>query len=185
MKYDRGGLMHAFDCWISNADMIFFWQPYEKDGKITKACFCQWYPSYFVLDGIRYNCAEQFMMAEKARIFGDQLTRKKILKETDPQVMKHLGREVQGFNPNIWDRKSYDVVVRGNVAKFSQNESLKKVLLETGDKALVEASPYDTIWGIGMDEEEAMRSYPHIWRGENKLGFALMEVRDILNEEKD
>lgn len=163
---------------------IYFWKPDEKEGEITKACLCQWYPCHFYVDDIKYNCAEQYMMAEKARIFGDKEIRAKILSESDPEKIKKLGREVKNFVPNIWDAISADVVVKGNYHKFSQNPNLLSYLLSTEKKVLVEASPYDKIWGIGMSEKEAYPLYPHVWKGENKLGFALMEVRDILSKMK-
>lgn len=165
------------------SDFIYFWRPDEREGK--EACFCQWFKSYFVVDGIRYNCAEQFMMAEKARLFGDMATRGKILRSTDPSEMKHLGRKVKGFVPEVWDRISSAVVVRGNVAKFRQDLWLTFILLGTENKIIVEASPYDQIWGIGMTAEDARKTNPYLWRGKNKLGFALMEVRDIIRKEAD
>ena len=186
MKYNIEGLKMAYDMWMFQCpdNFVYFWGHQEKGGKITKACFSQWYPCHFVIDGIRYNCAEQYMMAEKARLFRDEEIRKKILQATEPDVIKHLGREVRNFDAKKWDAESGAVVVRGNIAKFSQNEDLLEVLLSTEDKVLVEASPYDKIWGIGMRQAEAEKAYPHIWKGTNKLGFALMEVRDALKQEK-
>lgn len=184
MKYDIEGLKMAYDMWMFQCpnNFIYFWGHHEKGEKVTKACFSQWYTSYFIIDGIRYNCAEQYMMAEKARVFCDEETRKKILQATEPDVIKQLGREVRNFDAEKWDAVSGDVVVRGNIAKFGQNEELRKFLLATENKVLVEASPYDKIWGIGMKQAEAEKAYPHIWKGTNKLGFALMEVRDVLNQ---
>lgn len=184
MKYDIEGLKMAYDMWMFQCpnNFIYFWGHHEKGEKVTKACFSQWYPSYFIIDGIRYNCAEQYMMAEKARVFCNEETRKKILQATEPDVIKQLGREVRNFDAEKWDAVSGDVVVRGNIAKFGQNEELRKFLLATENKVLVEASPYDKIWGIGMKQAEAEKAYPHIWKGTNKLGFALMEVRDVLNQ---
>jgi len=186
MKYTLEGLKMAYDMWMFQKpdNFVYFWGHHEKGSGITKACFSQWYPCHFVIDGIRYNCAEQYMMAEKARIFRDEITRKKILQATEPDVIKQLGREVQNFDAETWDAQSGEVVIRGNLAKFGQNEGLLQVLFATEDKVLVEASPYDKIWGIGMKQSEAEKAYPHIWKGTNKLGFALMEVRDMLNQEK-
>lgn len=184
MRYTLDRLKNAYDMLHSSSSFVYFWGHEEKDGEVTKACFSQWYPCHFVIDGIRYNCAEQYMMAEKARIFHDEITRKKILQATDPSVIKKLGREVQNFDAAIWDVESYNVVVRGNVAKFSQNEDLRKVLTATGMSVLVEASPYDTIWGIGMNQADAEKVLPYRWKGSNKLGFALMKVRDEVKQIK-
>ena len=120
------------------------------------------------------------MMAEKARIFGDEETRQRIMKEEEPGIIKDLGREVKGFDPEIWDQHKFDVVVKGNLAKFGQNEKLLKFLLNTGSAILVEASPYDRVWGIGMREDNKDAKDAEKWYGINLLGFALMVVRDKL-----
>ena len=120
------------------------------------------------------------MMAEKARIFGDEETRQRIMKEEEPGIIKDLGREVKGFDPEIWDQHKFDVVVKGNLAKFGQDEKLKKFLLNTGSAILVEASPYDRVWGIGMREDNKDAKDAEKWYGINLLGFALMVVRDKL-----
>lgn len=187
MKYNMNLLKMAFDMspYMNQDDFLYFWGHQEYYGKITKACLSQWYPCHFVIEGIRYNCAEQYMMAEKARLFGDEETRIKILQSTDPMKMKKLGRKVQNFDAKMWDEESGSIVIRGNLAKFKQNPELRDFLLSTEHKTLAEASPYDTIWGIGMTEAEAKKAYPHIWRGINKLGFALMEVRDELANPKN
>lgn len=98
--------------------------------------------------------------------------------------MKKLGRKVRNYDDVTWKEKRFDVVVKGNIAKFSQNEKLQNFLLSTGDKILVEASPKDTVWGIGLDESSPEAIQPSKWKGDNLLGFALMEVRDILSEKK-
>lgn len=97
-------------------------------------------------------------------------------------AMKKLGRKVRNYDDSIWKEKRYDVVVKGNIAKFSQNEKLRSFLLSTGSKILVEASPKDTIWGIGLEESSPDALSPRKWQGENLLGFALMEVRDIISD---
>ncbi len=179
LKYTRSGLMLAVDSFFYD-DFVYFWKHEEKKGKITKACLSQWYSSTFVVDGITYNCAEQYMMAEKARIFGDEAIRSKILESSDPSVIKKLGRLVPNFDAEVWNEKSIEVVYNGNLHKFSQNKKLKDFLLSTGNSTLVEASPYDKIWGVGKGEDEADINIPHFWKGENRLGFILMEVREIL-----
>lgn len=147
---------------------------------MSKVCLSQWYQCPFVVEGQYYNCAEQYMMAEKARIFGDEEIHQQILAEYSQMAVKKLGRKVRDYDDEVWKEKRFDVVVKGNIAKFSQNEKLLDSLLSTGDKILVEASPKDTFWGIGLDESSSEAIQPRKWIGENLLGFALMEVRDIL-----
>ena len=120
------------------------------------------------------------MMAGKARIFGDPETEKKVLQSSHPKQAKELGRKVRGFDESTWIRERYRLVVDGNLAKFSQNANLTQVLLGTGKRVLVEASPYDTIWGIGLAADHPNAEKPALWKGLNLLGFALMEVRSIL-----
>ena len=157
---------------------LFFWghQP-RKDGQIGKECLSQWWPALFELDGIVYPTAEHYMMAQKARLFGDQATYEKILAAPHPGAAKKLGREVQGFDEAIWSQHRFELVIRGNLAKFGQNAELKQFLLATQARVLVEASPVDRIWGIGLAEDDPAVNEPEKWRGLNLLGFALMQVR--------
>ena len=151
---------------------VFFWQP--------PAPFGQWTRSLFTVDGIDYGCAEQWMMAQKAVLFGDAEALKKILATQDPRQHKALGRQVRGFVGAVWERERFGIVVAGNRAKFGQDEELKQTLLATGDKVLVEASPYDRIWGIGLRADDPRVHDPERWRGQNLLGQALMQVREEL-----
>lgn len=157
---------------VETATMVLFWKP--------PAIFGQWTASPFELDGQRYLCAEQFMMAEKARLFGDEVTRQKILQSTSPAEHKALGREVAGFDDARWNQCCLEIVVRGNTAKFTQNPEMKAALLATGDKLLVEASPYDRVWGVGLAADDERILDPGQWRGSNLLGEALMAVRASL-----
>ncbi|EAD6489006.1 NADAR family protein [Listeria monocytogenes] len=160
---------------------IFFWghQPAE-DGKISKSCFSQWWICSFKVDGVEYNCAEQFMMAEKANLFNDMEMREKILAAKHPKQAKDFGRLIRGFQEDIWLKNRFNIVMRANQAKFSQNEELKKFLMQTKNRILVEASPVDKIWGIGMAADNKNVENPLYWKGLNLLGFALMAVRDEL-----
>ena len=160
---------------------LFFWghQP-QKDGSIGKSCFSQWFDAAFTVDGITYPTAEHFMMAEKARLFGDEGARARILSAGSPAQAKKLGRGVKGFDDATWNGARFGIVAKGNLAKFSQNPSLAEFLRQTGDRVLVEASPVDRIWGIGLAAAEAQALAPHRWPGLNLLGFALMEVRAAL-----
>jgi len=146
--------------------------------------FSQWAESEFTVAGIKYLTAEQWMMASKARLFGDTETLVKILETADPKTQKKLGREVSGFDPVIWERNRFAIVLAGSIAKFSQNENLKKVLMDTGTAVLVEASPYDNIWGIGMRENEAGIEDPTNWKGLNLLGQALTAAREYIRTQE-
>ena len=120
------------------------------------------------------------MMAEKARLFEDAETRAKILSTQSPDQIKKLGREVRNFNPTVWDAHCDEIVFNGNMAKFSQNPSMRAELMETGSRTLVEASPFDKIWGIGLAADHAHATRPAQWQGANRLGHALMKVREQL-----
>lgn len=139
--------------------------------------FSNWHPCRFTYGVTEYNCVEQFMMAYKAKVFGDKNSLIKIMESDEPRTQKKLGRKVSGFNPDIWSDVCYPIVFAGCLAKFMQNEGLKQILLNTGDDILVEASPYDKIWGIGLSESNAKNIPPEQWPGENRLGKILMDVR--------
>lgn len=162
-------------------EFIFFWGHRANNNQITKTCFSQWWPCSFKYEEIEYNSTEQWMMAEKARVFSDNECLEKILKSNDPKVIKELGRQILLFDEDVWNLRKYDAVYEGNLLKFSQDESLKSFLLSTGNKVIVEASPYDRIWGIGMKQDEEGIQDPGNWKGQNLLGFALMEVRTALS----
>ncbi|MNJ44257.1 hypothetical protein D3C77_393010 [compost metagenome] len=123
------------------------------------------------------------MMAEKARLFGDEEMLEAIMKSKHPKEMKAFGRAVRFFDQDAWEAKCYDIVKAGNLAKFSQNESLWNFMKTTKNRILVEASPRDRIWGIGMGKSNPDAENPMKWRGKNLLGFALSEVRDVLLEQ--
>lgn len=160
---------------------LFFWgHTPKREDVIDKSCFSQWYPSPFTVDGITYATAEHWMMAQKSRLFQDEEVFQKIIAAEKPAVAKALSREVKNFDAAVWDESSFSIVVEGNKHKFSQNENLKTFLLHTGDKVIVEASPADAIWGIGLSQDTNEATNPFRWRGTNLLGFALMEVRDLL-----
>lgn len=160
----------------------FFWQPTgDPAGAPDASCLSQWWASDFAVDGVTYATAEQWMMAGKARLFGDDETLAKILATADPKVVKKLGRAVRGFDEATWRAHRDALVTRGNVEKFSQQPSLRDYLLGTGDDVLVEASPLDRIWGIGLAAHDPAAVDPHAWQGLNLLGFALMRARATLS----
>jgi ribA/ribD-fused uncharacterized protein len=180
MKYTIQNITERFQK-KERIKFFFFWGHTAKD-MVTKSCFSQWFPGRFEENGIVYKTAEHYMMAGKARLFDDAETEEDILKANTPSQAKSLGRKVKNFDPVIWDEHKYEIVTKGNLLKFSQNQKFKEFLLSTGDKTLVEASPYDRIWGIGMLETDSRAESPLLWIGENLLGFALMEVRDQLRK---
>jgi len=170
-KFDGSKVYHSPD-----GRMVLFWHP--------PAVYGQWTFSPFTVDGHTYTCAEQWMMAEKARLFGDAKVEREILQSGhDPRKHKRLGRMVSNFDEKAWSANCVDIVVRGNVHKFRQNPEMLKELLATGDKLLVEASPRDTIWGIGYSAGNPRAFDQSTWRGSNLLGKALMRAREILREE--
>lgn len=162
-------------------EYLFFWghRPHPS-GRIGPSCLSQWWPAPFSVDGVHYSSAEHWMMAEKARLFGDQQSAAAITAAASPKEAKALGRRVAGFDAERWAAAGFDVVVRGNVAKFGQDPALRDYLLDTGDAVLVEASPTDRVWGIGLLADDPRARRPAEWPGTNLLGFALMQARAVL-----
>lgn len=158
---------------------LFFWKIEKSGNTIDKNCLSQWYPTGFTLSNTYYPTAEHYMMAQKAQLFDKEMV-KHILDAKTTKEVKILGRNIKNFDENVWQDKSLKIVLDGNLAKFSQNVLLKDFLLSTSKKVLIEASPYDKIWGIGLDESSDHIKNPLFWKGDNKLGFVLMKVRDIL-----
>ena len=159
-------------------EYVYFWgHRVAADGSITKSCFSQWYPAPFEVDGARYATAEHYMMAGKARIFSDAEAVEAILASDDPAEAKRLGRKVRGFDEATWRAQRLELVVAGNVAKFTQHAAMGEVLRNTAPAVIVEAAPRDVIWGIGLSANSERAADPTRWRGRNLLGFALMEVR--------
>lgn len=162
-------------------DFLFFWgHTPAREGVVDASCLSQWYGATFEVDGVRYPTAEHFMMAGKARLFRDAAACTRILRARTPAEAKAIGREVQGYDDDAWAKARGDVVVQGNVAKFGQNAALGEFLRRTGKRVLVEASPRDTVWGIGLGASNPDARDPAKWRGRNLLGFALMEARTAL-----
>ena len=175
-KYSIATFIHS----AKKLKFVFFWKPNAE--VVDESCFSQWQPSPFSVDADEYYCAEQYMMAEKARLFGDEEVEEEIMNTHDPKLMKALGRKVRNFDPQVWDKAKYSIVLNGNYYKFTQNKAMMDFLLSTGDKILVEASPLDTIWGIGLSKDNEKAQNIAAWRGKNLLGFALMEVRDEIRK---
>ena len=151
-------------------EFVFFWNGWPS----------QWFTSPFERDGVRYGCCEQYMMAEKARVFGDVESLDKILSTSSPREQKALGRHVRGFDAGRWESVCRGIVYTANLAKVSQHPTLAELLLATGDKTMVEASPTDRIWGIGLAAHDHRALNRATWRGTNWLGIALEQVRGTL-----
>lgn len=160
---------------------IYFWghQP-NTTGEVTASCFSQWWPSAFEVDGERFATAEHWMMAAKAPLFGCEDLRSKILETEKPGAAKALGRQVSDFDQTVWEQHRYKIVVEGNVHKFRQHKALKTFLRNTHTRVLVEASPVDTVWGVGLAKDDERIEDPRQWQGDNLLSYALMSVRDMI-----
>jgi ribA/ribD-fused uncharacterized protein len=162
---------------------LFFWQhTATTTDEIGKECLSQWYASSFELEGLVFETAEHYMMYRKSVLFGDLGKAQQILAAPNPAVAKALGRSVRGFSDAVWKEHRSGICIDGNCAKFSQSPPLREFLLHTKPCVLVEASPVDRVWGIGLAAEHEHASDALKWRGQNLLGFALMTVRDRLEE---
>jgi ribA/ribD-fused uncharacterized protein len=162
---------------------LFFWghRP-QRDGRPGPGCLSQWWPAAFTVDGYEFATAEHYMMWRKAMLFGDGEIAGRILAAAHPRQAKALGRQVCGFDQQLWEQRRFDIVVDGSVAKFSQHEPLREYLVGTGERVLVEASPTDRVWGIGLAASDERAADPGAWPGLNLLGFALMRPRQILDD---
>lgn len=154
-------------------NFLFFWG----------GTYSQWCPSEFEIDGVYYNCAEQYMMAKKALLFNDLESYDKIMLEKQPYHQKALGKKVKGFVKETWESVCRTIVFDANYAKFTQNPKMYDELMATGNLEIVEASPEDTIWGIGLLETDPLALNKATWKGTNWLGEAIMGVRDELRKE--
>ena len=140
--------------------------------------YSQFYTCEFIIGEKKFNCAEQWMMYSKAIFFNDEETAQKILNESSPKEIKQLGREVKGYDDDKWILIADEIVYMGNLNKFNQNPELKEKLLKTGNKLIYEAMNYDKRWGTGFDIENSLKNKDK-W-GENRLGKAIMRVRETL-----
>lgn len=159
-------------------EKLFFWGHTEHGSKVTKACLSNFYPCEFEFNDKMFNFSEQCFMYQKALLFNDFGVAEQILDETDVRKIKALGRKVKDFDNELWDKHNEDFMYNACYAKFSQNDELKDFLLNTGNREIVEASPVDSIWGIGFSSDKAMENI-NKW-GQNLLGKILMKVREVL-----
>lgn len=160
-------------------EFVHFWG-HNRKRLGDKAVFSQWYEAPFHCDGNTFPTAEHWMMHQKALLFEDHKMAAKMLTTPYPGDVKNMGRKVANFDEELWDQEKITIVRLGNLLKFSQNAELEGILLDTGDAILAEASPYDAIWGIGTKDSHPNANDPSKWKGENLLGFVLMDVRTIL-----
>lgn len=162
---------------------LFFWGHQSSTANPGKHVLSQWWPAAFTVGCETFRTAEHYMMAEKARLFGDAGAYRRIIDALDPSEAKLRGRKVRGFREEVWNIHRYHVVMRGNLAKFRQNPALGEWLINTTEDVLAEASPVDKIWGIGLPADDPRAHNPALWHGLNLLGFALMQVRTLLAAE--
>lgn len=155
-------------------DYIFFWS----------GIYSNWFPSNITLEGMTFNCVEQYMMYKKALEFGDTETAKKVMEAEEPREQKKLGRQVEGFDAEHWSKVRFERVIPAMREKFRSHPVLKRELLNSGDKTIVEASPLDDQWGIGMGADDPEILDESKW-GLNVLGKMIMQVRDELREESE
>ena len=142
--------------------------------------FSQWYACSFRAGTLTFNCAEQYMMHGKAMLFADEAVAAEVMAAVHPREHKALGRKVKRFDDAVWKRERETIVLAGNRLKFTQNPALLELLLATKGTELVEASPYDRIWGIGLAATDPKAQNPATWRGQNLLGKILTQLRDEL-----
>lgn len=162
----------------TETDAIFFYRVGDAYG-----AFSNWAPTPFTVDGVSFSTAEQYIMYRKCLTFGDTVTAEKLLSSDSPKEQKALGREAAGYIDSVWAGIRQTVAIRGLYAKFSQDAELKRLLLGTGDAVLVECTSNDRIWACGLDKDDDDRLSADRWKGQNILGFALMEVRNMLRAE--
>jgi ribA/ribD-fused uncharacterized protein len=165
------------------AFLPFWGHEVRRDGKIGAECLSQFYPAPLEVGGVTYATAEHYFMTKKARLFGDARSEAAVLRAPTPLAAKRLGRAVAGFDEQTWVQHRFDIVVRGSVAKFGAHPALRAFLLATDNAVLVEASPYDRIWGVGLAQTDPRIQQPEQWPGTNLLGFALMKARDVLRSQ--
>lgn len=157
---------------------IGFFRPNEENGYLSN-----WYPSKFIINHIEFKSAEQYLMYSKAELFKDGYYAMKILNTNNQREIKDYGRKVHNFNEKIWKENRERIMYEALYAKFTQNDDLKIKLLHTDDAILVECSPYDRIWGIGISTDDDLYKDSKNWKGKNLLGKTLMKVRTTVNRE--
>ncbi len=160
---------------MSKEKIIYFWKPNEAYGFLSN-----WHYAPFTLDDKKFINSEQYFMWSKLQLFDptNKELENTLLTTINSSIMKNIGRNIKNFNQDIWDKNKYNIMKKALMAKFTQNKELHTLLLKTKTYKLVEASPYDKVWGIGIDKKAAMNGIKY--QGENLLGKVLMEIREAL-----
>lgn len=191
--HDQDSLVRAVEAGVRVKYLHFWGHAPRADGTVGASCLSQWWVAPFTVDGVEYATAEHWMMAAKARLFGDAEAERRAVGAAHPSQAKKAGRLVRGFDEDVWARERFGIVVEGSVHKFAAHADLREFLLGTGGRSemgvppaegwgrvLVEASPLDRVWGIGLAADAEAAADPRRWRGPNLLGFALMAARERL-----
>ncbi|MFE5026610.1 NADAR family protein [Streptomyces sp. NPDC056656] len=191
--HDQDSLIRAVEAGVRVKYLHFWGHTPRADGTVGASCLSQWWVAPFTVDGVEYTTAEHWMMAAKARLFGDAEAERSAVGAAHPSQAKKAGRLVRGFDEDVWARERFGIVVEGSVHKFAAHADLREFLLGTGGRSevgvppaegrgrvLVEASPLDRVWGIGLAADAEAAADPRRWRGPNLLGFALMAARERL-----
>jgi ribA/ribD-fused uncharacterized protein len=181
MKYDLTWLKQQYDSGVQPEFLFFTEMTATQNTAAAQMMLAQWYPSSFSVEGDEYLHAAHWMMVQKAKLFDDYESATSLLTLRDDREIRSRGRKIAGFDQRRWDDNKYSIVVLGNLHKFSQHQALRAYISGTHPLVLTEANPDDRVWGIGMRENAPGATNPHLWKGLNLLGFALMEVRDNLS----
>jgi ribA/ribD-fused uncharacterized protein len=174
---------HTIDTLIASGrrlKFVFFWSHEGTPRTLGAECLSQWYPAPFTEGAHTFATAEHYMMFHKARLFGDEEAAARVLRAPSPAAAKAIGRTVRGFDEKVWTAERFGIVAGGSRAKFGSSTELRRYLVQTGNRVLVEASPTDRVWGIGLTANDSRAQNPSRWRGLNLLGFALMQAREDL-----
>ena len=158
---------------------VYFWS----------GIYSQWYtrPNLILENDVSYNSAEKYMMVKKALLFNDTEIATKMLKSNNPRTVKALGRKVKNFTQSVWESNRLDIVTQASILKFTQNQDLLRQMQAHSALTLVEASPYDLIWGVGLLPSDVTILDSKNWKGQNLLGQCLMTARTTIlanNKEK-
>ncbi len=155
---------------MSTPNYHFFWN----------GPFSQWAESPFTEFGIEFNCAEQFMMAAKAKMFNDDEIYDLIMEAKMPNDQKRFGRKIANFDKSAWDAKAIEIVTLGNYNKFTQHAESGAALKEFEFNIFVEASPYDPVWGVGLKEDDPLIQDERNWKGTNWLGICINNAAELI-----